>query len=124
MPERRPVGCLSLTSNVSKSMIFRGLLAALGLIATLCPGSARNVTIENDTGDAETGVLPLYGPSGTLDKWQYQELKPQDGDTNPENISSFVSTDTTISSEVSTVSQLTLLFAGMLICPPFAINDC
>lgn len=92
-------------------MVSLSFLATLSFLAGLCR-SARNVTIENGTGDEETGLLPIYGPTGTLCKWSQWEYAPQNGDSNPDGVSSFVSVNTTILSGTSTVSLLTLLFNG------------
>lgn len=93
--------------------MIRSGLTLFSFLAVLYHGScARNVTIENDTGDSETGLLPTYEPVDILGMWSTYGYRPQYGDTNPYNITSPVSVNTTVFTEVSGVSRLTLLFHG------------
>lgn len=68
-----------------------------------------NVTIENDTGDAETGLLPIYEP---LNAWQNASFLPKQGDNNPFDLQGPADVTTSMYSSVAGSAWMTLLFDG------------
>lgn len=83
---------------------FLVLLSFLSLCAT-----ALNVTIENDTGDARTGTLPIYMP---LPRWKNSTFLPETRDTNPDNILAPITVTTTRDNSQQGLAWMTLLFHG------------
>lgn len=107
------------TSNSphSPEKMFFLTLTSLSLIANAwC--SVQTVIIQNDSGDPETHLQPIYSP---LSKWETGTVSPSNGDNNPANITGPVTLSTTLFASPIAETSMTLLFPGA--CDPNSRNS-
>lgn len=105
---QRPWTSHSPTRLVWNILFLAMVSSAYPVVSCNC---AYNVTIENDTGDHVSKLLPIYKPEAA---WSSGLISPSDSDVNPFKIpaSSRVSISSAFSSDTENPASMTLLFNG------------